>query len=186
MQGGGFSTGFIAGTPDFHRFFDCGQPTSLLDLCRLKWGHKAIHFELLWGDFQMLFDYSNVLVFAVVGIGFVLTALLIGSFVRPQVPTLEKLSTYECGEHAIGSAWVNFNIRFYVVALVFVVFDVEIAFMFPIALVFREFVEKGEGLLVFLKVFAFIFILLLGFIYSWAKGDLDWVKRLTQEVKKTA
>ncbi len=131
----------------------------------------------------MLFDYSNVLIFAAVGIGFIFVTLLIGSFVRPQVPTLEKLSTYECGEIAVGSAWMNFNIRFYVVALIFVVFDVEIAFMFPIALVFREWAEKGEGLAVFFKVFSFIFILLVGFIYSWAKGDLDWVKKVVRDLQ---
>lgn len=133
----------------------------------------------------MLFDYANVLIFAAVGIGFIFVTLLIGSLVRPQVPTLEKLSTYECGEVAVGSAWMNFNIRFYVVALIFVVFDVEIAFMFPIALVFREWADKGEGLAVFLKVFAFIFVLLAGFIYSWVKGDLDWVKKVVREIQDT-
>lgn len=127
----------------------------------------------------MLFDYANVLIFCAVGIGFIFVSLLIGSLVRPQVPTLEKLSTYECGEIAVGSAWMNFNIRFYVVALIFVVFDVEIAFMFPIALVFRE----HAGLAVFFKVFSFVFVLLVGFIYSWVKGDLDWVKKVVREIK---
>jgi NADH-quinone oxidoreductase subunit A len=131
----------------------------------------------------MLFDYANVLVFSAVGVGFIFTTLLIGSLVRPQVPTLEKLATYECGEEAIGSAWMNFNIRFYVVALVFVVFDVEVAFMFPVARVFKEWVANGQGVLALLEIFAFVAILLVGFAYAWIKGDLDWVKKIAQDIK---
>ncbi len=131
----------------------------------------------------MLFNYANVLMFAAVGVGFVFVTLLVGSFVRPSVPTLEKLSTYECGEPAIGSAWMNFNIRFYVVALVFVVFDVEVAFMFPIARVFREWVAKGDGLIAFAEILAFVLILLVGFAYAWKKGDLDWVKQVSDKMK---
>ena len=133
----------------------------------------------------MLFNYANVLIFSAIGVGFVFVTLLIGSLVRPQVPTLEKLSTYECGEEPIGSAWVNFNIRFYVVALVFVVFDVEVAFMFPIASIFKEFANEGGALLVLTEVFAFIAILLVGFIYAWKKGDLDCVKKLTKQMQGT-
>lgn len=133
----------------------------------------------------MLFDYANVLIFTAVGVGFIFTTLLIGSLVRPQVPTLEKLATYECGEEAIGSAWMNFNIRFYVVALVFVVFDVEVAFMFPVACVFKEWVSNGQGVLALLEIFAFVAILLVGFAYAWIKGDLDWVKKVVQDIKES-
>lgn len=133
----------------------------------------------------MLFDYANVLIFTAVGVGFIFVTLFIGSLVRPQVPTLEKLSTYECGEEAIGSAWMNFNIRFYVVALVFVVFDVEVAFMFPVARVFKEWVANGQGVLALLEIFAFVAILLVGFAYAWIKGDLDWVKKVVQDMKKS-
>jgi len=134
----------------------------------------------------MLFNYANVLIFTVVGVGFVFATLLIGSLVRPHVPTLEKLASYECGEHPIGSAWVNFNIRFYVVALVFVVFDVEVAFMFPVVRVFKEWIGKGQGMMALMEIFAFILILLVGFIYAWKKGDLDWVKKVSQQVQKEA
>jgi NADH-quinone oxidoreductase subunit A len=130
-----------------------------------------------------LFNYANVLVFIIVGIGFIFTTLLVGSFLRPQIPTLEKLSIYECGEKPIGSAWMNFNIRFYVVALVFVVFDVEVAFMFPIATVFEKLMQ-GNKLLVLAEIFAFIAILLVGFAYAWVKGDLDWVKKISQEIRE--
>jgi len=132
----------------------------------------------------MLFEYSNVLIFTAVGVGFVFFTLLLGSLVRPHVPTLEKLSTYECGEPAVGSGWMNFNIRFYVVALIFVVFDVEVAFMFPVAKVFKEWVARGDGMIALMEIFAFIVILLVGFIYVWVKGDLDWVKKVASEIKK--
>ena len=126
----------------------------------------------------MLFDFANVLVFTVLGLGFVGVNLLIGKLLRPSNPQTRKLSTYECGEPATGSAWVNFNIRFYLVALVFIIFEVEIAFLFPVAVVFRDLVESGEGMLAFIKAFIFVGILFLGLIYSWVKGDLEWVKKV--------
>jgi NADH-quinone oxidoreductase subunit A len=126
----------------------------------------------------MLFDFANVLVFTALGLGFVGVNLLIGKLLRPANPQTRKLSTYECGEPSTGSAWVNFNIRFYLVALVFIIFEVEIAFLFPVAVVFRGLVESGEGLLAFIKAFIFVGILFLGLIYSWAKGDLEWVKKI--------
>ena len=83
----------------------------------------------------------------------------------------DKLTSYECGELPEGSAWVKFNIRFYVVALIFLIFDVEIVFLFPWAVVFQDL-----GLLAFIEAFIFVLILVVGFVYVWAKGDLDWVK----------
>ena len=126
----------------------------------------------------MLFDFANVLVFTALGLGFVGVNLLIGKLLRPHNPQIRKLSTYECGEPSTGSAWVNFNIRFYLVALIFIIFEVEIAFIFPVASVFRDLVETGEGLVAFIKILIFVGILFLGLIYSWAKGDLEWVKNV--------
>ena len=83
----------------------------------------------------------------------------------------DKLISYECGEIPEGSAWVQFNIRFYVIALIFLIFDVEIVFLFPWAVVYQEL-----GLLAFIEAFIFVLILIVGFVYVWAKGDLDWVK----------
>ncbi|HEY7167667.1 MAG TPA: NADH-quinone oxidoreductase subunit A [Candidatus Binatia bacterium] len=126
----------------------------------------------------MLFDFANVLVFTALGLGFVGVNLLIGRLLRPANPQLRKLSTYECGEPATGSAWVNFNIRFYIVALIFIIFEVEIAFIFPVATVFRKSVESGQGVFAFVEILVFIGILFLGLIYAWAKGDLEWVKKV--------
>ena len=107
---------------------------------------------------------------------------LIGALLRPKFPNLEKEMIYECGERPIGGAWFNFNPRFYLIALVFVIFEVEIAFMFPVASVYKSFVERGEGLLVFGEIFVFVAILAVGLAYVWAMGDLEWVKGLKQEV----
>ena len=126
----------------------------------------------------MLFDFANVLVFTALGAAFVGVNLLIGKLLRPNNPQERKLSTYECGEPATGSAWVNFNIRFYVVALIFIVFEVEIAFVFPVATAFRRWVESGQGGFAFVEILIFIAILMLGLVYAWAKGDLEWVKKV--------
>jgi NADH-quinone oxidoreductase subunit A len=126
----------------------------------------------------MLFDFANVLVFTLLALAFVGVNLLIGRLLRPANPQIRKLSTYECGEPSSGSAWVNFNIRFYLIALVFIVFEVEIAFIFPVAAVFRRWIESGQGLFAFVEIFLFIGILFLGLIYAWAKGDLEWVKKV--------
>lgn len=130
----------------------------------------------------MYFDYLNVLVFAAVGLVFVSANILIASVVRPARKTDEGLETYECGELTIGDAWVRFDIRYYTVALVYVVFAVEIAFLFPWALVLKEAMAgtgAAEGLEIgvfaLLEGFAFVTILFLGLAYVWAKGDLDWV-----------
>src|SRR5574341_939231 len=122
----------------------------------------------------MLFDFANVLVFTVLGAAFVGVNLLIGKFLRPANPQQRKLSTYECGEPSSGSAWINFNIRFYVVALIFIIFEVEIAFIFPVATTFRRWIESGQGLFAFIEILLFIGILFIGLIYAWAKGDLEW------------
>ncbi|MBI4525459.1 MAG: NADH-quinone oxidoreductase subunit A [Deltaproteobacteria bacterium] len=124
----------------------------------------------------MLFDFANVLVFMAVGAAFVGVTLLIGRLLRPSNPQPRKLATYECGEPASGSAWINFNIRFYIIALIFIVFEVEIAFIFPVATAFRRWIESGQGLFAFIEILLFIGILFIGLIYAWAKGDLEWVK----------
>jgi len=128
------------------------------------------------------FHFANVLLFSVTAIGFVLLSLVGGRFLRPNNPTAEKGMIYECGEKPIGQAWYNFNPRFYLIALVFVIFEVEIAFMYPVAAVYRSFIESGQGLLVFGEIFVFVAILAVGLGYVWAMGDLEWVKGLKQDV----
>ncbi len=124
----------------------------------------------------MLFDFASVLVFTLLGAAFVWVNLLIGRLLRPSNPQLRKLSTYECGEPASGSAWVNFNVRFYFIALIFIIFEVEIAFIFPVAVVFRDWLQNDAGLFAFGAIAVFTIIVFLGLIYDWRKGDLEWVK----------
>jgi len=128
----------------------------------------------------MYFQFGNVLVFTVLALFLAAFHLALGSFLRPANPEARKLTTYECGEPPTGSAWINFNIRFYLIALVFVIFDVEVAFIYPVAVVFRNWVLKGQGLFALAEVLLFLGILSVGLVYVWAKRDLEWVKRVPQ------
>ena len=106
------------------------------------------------------FGFLSVVVFLLVAVLFVFGVLLFGRFVRPRRPSPDKRSVYECGERAIGQAWFNFNPRFYIIALVFVAFDVEIVFTYPVAVIFAEQVKTGRGELVYLELILFLLVLL--------------------------
>lgn len=118
-----------------------------------------------------LTQHASILLFLVVGIAFLVVNLVVWSILRPSRFSEEKLTTYECGENPEGSAWVQFNIRFYVFALIFIVFDVEAVFLLPWAVVFREL-----GPLAFAEGLVFIAILVVALAYVWRKGDLEWVR----------
>lgn len=122
------------------------------------------------------FEWIAVLVFLCATLLFVYASLGIGSLFRPRKPTLDKLRIYECGEPTIGSAWIRYNIRFYTVALVFLVFDVETVFLFPVVRVFRWFVDTGAGLVAFVEILGFLGVLVVGLVYAWRFGNLDWLK----------
>ena len=126
----------------------------------------------------MYFHFANVLIFFALGVLFVAGMLALGSLLRPNNPEPLKLTTYECGEPPTGNAWVNFNIRFYLVALIFVVFDVEIAFIYPVAAVYKDWVNKGQGLFALAEIGLFLAILFVGLVYVWVKGDLEWLKKV--------
>jgi NADH-quinone oxidoreductase subunit A len=135
----------------------------------------------------LAFDFANVLVFALISVFFVFAFLLgLGWLVRPKAPTKQKSEVYECGEKPIGTAWFNFNPRFYIVALVFVIFEVEIALMLPVVLVFKKFVKNGGGGVAFFEILAFVLILAVGLAWVWAKGDLDWIKKLVTPADRDA
>ena len=117
-------------------------------------------------------DFGTVLVAAFLGIIMVAVPLIVQSLVAPSKKSKEKLETYECGEESEGSAWLQFNIRFYVIALIFLIFDVEVVFLFPWAVVFKDL-----GLLAMVEMAIFLVILIVGLAYVWVKADLNWVKR---------
>lgn len=120
--------------------------------------------------------YMPVVILIVLALLFAGGAMLAGKFIRPSHPSVLKETAYECGEEPVGSAWANFNVRFYVVALIFIIFDVESALMFPVVSVFKHFNAIGMGGTVLVSVLSFIMVLVAGLIYCWKKGDLDWVK----------
>lgn len=115
-------------------------------------------------------DYLFVLAFFVLAFLFVTGGLLASRVLAPRFRTKIKEEPYECGEQSIGSAWVQFHVGYYVLALLFLIFDVESIFLFPWAMSLRE-----TGVLGLIEVFIFIFILLLGLFYAWKKGALEWL-----------
>jgi NADH-quinone oxidoreductase subunit A len=120
---------------------------------------------------SFLTAYAAVLAFLAVAVAFLAVNLLAWKVIRPSRFSEEKLTTYECGENPVGSAWIQFNIRFYVFALIFIIFDVEAVFLLPWAVVFREL-----GVLAYVEGLVFIAILVVALAYVWSKGDLEWVR----------
>ena len=117
----------------------------------------------------MVSDFGAVAVFLGLGVGFVLITFLLARLVSPSAPNAIKQSTYECGESPFGPAWIQFNVRFYIFALIFVVFDVETVFLFPWAIAYQSL-----GLFAFVEMLVFIAILIFGLAYAWGKGMLKW------------
>lgn len=116
-------------------------------------------------------QYTIVAVFFVIGLAFLIAILVISRLIRPSKPHDAKLTTYECGMEPVGEAWGQFNIRYYIFALLFVLFDVEAAFIFPWAL------KLGElKLFAFVEMLVFLAILAVGLIYAWRKGMLEWLE----------
>jgi NADH-quinone oxidoreductase subunit A len=117
----------------------------------------------------VLAEYLPILLFLFVAVAIGVTLLVAGSFLGPSSPDSEKLSPYECGFEAFEDARMKFDVRYYLVAILFIVFDLEIAFLFPWALVFKDI-----GVTALVAMAIFLGILVIGFIYEWKKGALEW------------
>ena len=117
----------------------------------------------------MLAEYLPTLLFLIVATGIGIALLIIGNLLGPKRPTLQKLSPYECGFEAFEDARMQFDVRYYLIAIQFIVFDLEIIFIVPWATVFREL-----GVLGLIEMGIFAGMLLLGFVYVWKKGALEW------------
>jgi NADH-quinone oxidoreductase subunit A len=115
----------------------------------------------------VLGNYATVLIFVLIGFFFAAVALGVAKLLRPRNPSPAKMTTYECGELPTGSSWIRFNVRFYLIALFFIVFDVEVIFLYPWAVVFKQLFPHPQ-------------LGTLGLAYIWVKGDLDWVKKLAE------
>lgn len=132
----------------------------------------------------MFADFFHVFTFTVAIALLVWMPLHIGRLIRPRFPYREKQEVYECGEPTVGSSWVRYNIRFYQTALIFLLFDLEVVFLVPVALWLRPAaVAAGAGTvpaglpwLVFAEVAVFVGVLVLGLAYAWRFGCLDWIR----------
>ncbi|AEV27385.1 MULTISPECIES: NADH-quinone oxidoreductase subunit A [Azospira] len=123
----------------------------------------------------MLENYFPILLFILVGIAIGVLPIVLGWLIAPNRPDAEKLSPYECGFEAFEDARMKFDVRYYLIAILFILFDLEIAFLFPWATIFKEIVNteavKWFG---FAEMMVFIAILVVGYIYAWVKGALEW------------
>jgi NADH-quinone oxidoreductase subunit A len=126
----------------------------------------------------------SIVLFVLFGAVFVFVNLTAGALVRPRLPNAQKLAAYECGEPAIGSSWVQFDLRFYIVALIFLIFDVEVALFYPWAVVYGDAAAVAGGNAgafalretTLVEMLIFFGILVVGYAYLWKFGYLDWVR----------
>ncbi|MFL2826435.1 MAG: NADH-quinone oxidoreductase subunit A [Paracoccaceae bacterium] len=118
---------------------------------------------------EYLLDYLPVLIFLGIGIGLGVLFIIAAMILAVKNPDPEKVSTYECGFNAFDDSRMKFDVRFYLVAILFIIFDLEIAFLFPWAVSFQHI-----GLFGFLSMIFFLFVLAVGFAYEWKKGALEW------------
>jgi len=118
---------------------------------------------------DFLIDYLSIILFLIIALGLSVAFIVINFVLSPKKPDPEKLSAYECGFEPFNDSRMEFDVRFYLVAILFIIFDLEIAFLFPWA------ISLGNiGLFGFCSMMIFLFILTVGFIYEWKKGALDW------------
>lgn len=122
-------------------------------------------------DQVMITEFGKILLFMIIAVILVVGGVITAYLIRPSKKTYEKQLTYECGEDPVGSPWNKFNIRFYVTALIFLIFDVEVVLLFPWAMVFKNY--SMTGLMIGI---IFIIILGIGMLYEVAKGDINWDK----------
>jgi NADH-quinone oxidoreductase subunit A len=117
----------------------------------------------------MLIVYIPILIFLVVAIGFAISNIILSALVGKQKPSEEKLSPYECGVEPVGTARARFSVKFYLIAMMFVIFDIEVVFLYPWAVVFKSL--KIFGLI---EMAIFILILLVCYVYIWKRGGFEW------------
>jgi NADH-quinone oxidoreductase subunit A len=142
-------------------------------------------------DFN-LFDYAPIGIMFLVAMGFALSQLLVTQLIGPRKRTATKLMPYECGKDPIGSARDKFSIKFYTVAVIFLLFDIEVLFMIPFAVAFKYLLEQEKisgiafGAIAFIEILVFIGTLVVGYIYVWKKGTFDWGLQSRAEARAEA
>ncbi len=123
----------------------------------------------------MYAEFAAVMVFLLIGVAFVMGSLVLGWFIRIQRPSQTKNAIYECGEPTVGTAWIRYNSRFYTVALVYLLFDVEVVVLVPAALVLKDMAAAGNGWVPLAALLIFTLLLVLGLAYEWRYGNLNWI-----------
>ena len=118
----------------------------------------------------------SIAIFMSFGLVFVLGNMIIGMALRPSLPNEEKGAIYECGEPTVGSSWVQFDLRFYIVALFYLIFDVEVALIYPWAVIFKD-----HAFIALVAGAPFLLIIVIGYVYEWYSGSLDWVRHSVNE-----
>ena len=118
---------------------------------------------------ELLLDYLPLVIFIAVALAIALVLLLVPFLIAYKAPDPEKLSAYECGFNAFDDARMKFDVRFYLVSILFIIFDLEVAFLFPWAAAFKQ-----VGVFGFWSMMVFLAVLTIGFIYEWRKGALEW------------
>jgi NADH-quinone oxidoreductase subunit A len=126
-------------------------------------------------------SWFSILIMVALGAGFALTSILLSSVLGPRKPSPEKAAPYECGMPAIGDARERQSVKFYLVAMIFLLFDIEVAFLYPWAMALRQLGWSG-----FIQVVLFILLLLAGYAYVWRKGVLDWGSEIVDHRSTTS
>ena len=133
-----------------------------------------------------LYDYLPILLMFIVAAGFAVGNILLSQFVGQRKGTRTKLMPYECGKDPVGSARTRFSVKFYLIAMIFILFDIEVIFLVPWAVVFKTLVARGLGTLAYVEMMLFIGLLLVGYIYVRKKGAFDWGERARREAQGEA
>ena len=132
-------------------------------------------------------DYLPILLMFVVALGFAAGNVLLSQLVGQRKSTRTKLMPYECGKDPVGSARERFSVKFYLIAMIFILFDIELIFLIPWAVVFKKMtLEDGLGTLVFVEMMLFVALLLVGYVYVWKKGLFEWGQRARREAEAEA
>jgi NADH-quinone oxidoreductase subunit A len=137
------------------------------------------------GKFVLL-DYLPILLMFVVAAGFAVSNVILSQFVGQRKSTRTKLMPYECGKDPVGSARERFSVKFYLIAMIFILFDIEVIFLVPWAVVFKRLTAAGLGNLVYVEMMIFVGLLLVGYIYVLKKGAFDWAERARREAEAEA
>src|SRR5215210_123067 len=133
-----------------------------------------------------LADYLPVLLMFVVAAGFAVTMVGLSQLVGQRKRTRTKLMPYECGKDPVGSARERFSVKFYLIAMIFILFDIEVIFLIPWAVVFKDFMARGYGNLIYVEMMLFVALLLVGYVYVVKKGAFDWGERARREAEAEA